>query len=197
MTDSVDILVTLCAFGAILFFLKHPYFNTKKSKPISQTIIWINAIHSILTSTYGGNVRMYGGEPRTDKSKEAWRKSLEYWWGITNRDELFNMIESLVETRASKNVAAWDYSRAFSLLSMGYIAQYITRDEALDNALRIAKRVQPLYRSWDDFFEGYFKGYERWSGESGAKRREIYQNLKDEKNSIFNTPWNLKLKKDW
>ena len=64
-------------------------------------------------------------------------------------------------------------------------------------SLELAKKVQPFYHSWDEFFEGYFKGYEQWSEKSSELRRKTYQLIKNYDNSPYNLPWNLELKKDW
>ena len=105
--------------------------------------------------------------------------------------------KELDETNSPKETAAWDYSRAFGLLSAGYLAEYLTREQALNMSLELAKKVQPLYHSWDEFFEGYFKGYEEWSEKSSELRRKTYQLIKNYDNSPYNLPWNLELKKDW
>ena len=180
------------AFSLILTF-----FIAACSQEKSDTVRWFNATHAILTATNQGDVEIYGGEKPSAGAKQTYRNMLKEWWDITNKEQLVETIITLAETNSPKDVAAWDYSRAFGLLSAGYLAEYLTREQALNMSLELAKKVQPLYHSWDEFFEGYFKGYEQWSEKSSELRRKTYQLIKNYDNSPYNLPWNLELKKDW
>lgn len=182
----------VATFTVLLAFLV-----TACSEEKSDTVRWINATHGVLIATNQGDINIYGGEKLSEETKKAFAESLNTWWDITNKDQLIETVIELAETKAPKELAAWDYSRAFSLLSQGYLAGYITREQALEMSFLIAEKIQPLYHSWDDFFEGYFKGYELWSENNSEIRRQNYQLLKSYENSPYNLPWNLELKKDW
>lgn len=187
----------LSKWVAATFTVLLAFFITACSEEKSDTVRWINATHGVLTATNQRNINIYGGEKPSSEAKHVYTESLNTWWDITNKDQLIETVIELAETKAPQDIAAWDYSRAFSLLSQGYIAGYITREQALEMSFLIAEKIQPLYHSWDDFFEGYFKGYEMWSGNSSEIRRQSYQLLKNYENSPYNLPWNLELKKDW
>ncbi|MCX4306432.1 MAG: DUF1266 domain-containing protein [Acetatifactor sp.] len=104
---------------------------------------------------------------------------------------------SLYEQCGEDTAAAWDYSRAMWLLSYYYLADYYTKEEALDQSLALAQTVQTTFDSWDSFMESYFAGYEYWSEESSDERREIYENLKTSSDNPFALDWNTPLEKTW
>lgn len=94
-------------------------------------------------------------------------------------------------------IAAWDYSRAMSLLGYYYLAGYYTEEEALDKAFEVAQTIQGTFDSWDGFMESYFEGYEYWAGESSDERRGIYEEIKTASDNPYSIDWNLTLEKSW
>lgn len=101
------------------------------------------------------------------------------------------------ETYGEKTIAAWDYSRAMSVLSYYYIAGYYTETEALDLSLEVAKEIQSTFDSWDAYMESYMIGYEYWAEESSAERRDIYEELQAAEDNPYAIDWNLTLEKSW
>ena len=53
-----------------------------------------------------------------------------------------------------------------NFLGYYYIAGYYGKEEALDLSLEFARKIQPLYNSWDELMDSYLRGYEFWSEES-------------------------------
>lgn len=94
-------------------------------------------------------------------------------------------------------IAAWDYSRAMSLLGNYYLAGYYTEEEALDKSLEVANTIQATFDSWDNFMESYFVGYEYWAGDSSDERREIYDGIKTASDSPYSLDWGMTLEKSW
>ncbi len=90
-------------------------------------------------------------------------------------------------------IAGWDYSRALSLLSSGYLS----KEDALNRSLDIARRVQKEFDSWDNFMASYFTGYEYWSDDEGGQRQRVYMALKGKPDSLYKLPWQLELKRAW
>ena len=84
-----------------------------------------------------------------------------------------------------------------SLCGFYYQAGYYTETEALDKSLEIAKTIQGLYGSWDEFMESYFLGYEWWSEEGSDERRAIYEDLKAADNSMYGLDFGMTLEKTW
>ena len=104
---------------------------------------------------------------------------------------------NLYEEQGENAIAAWDYSRAMSLLGYYFLAGYYTEAEALDKSLEVATTIQGAGGSWDEFMEGYFKGYEWWSAESSDERRALYEELKAADDNPYAIDWNLSLEKSW
>lgn len=103
----------------------------------------------------------------------------------------------LYEQYGENAIDAWDYCRALSLAAFYYHAGYYTEQEALDKSLEIAQTMQPLYSSWDEAMDSYLRGYEYWAEESSDERRAIYEELKQEENSLYHVDWNLTFEKTW
>ena len=104
---------------------------------------------------------------------------------------------NLYEDQGETAIAAWDYSRAMSFLGFFYIAGYYTQEEALDESLEIAEKIQGAWDSWDAFMVSYFVGSEWSSEESSSDLQEIYNELKEEEDSLFGLEWNLEFEKNW
>ncbi len=94
-------------------------------------------------------------------------------------------------------IDAWDYCRAMNLCSFYYIADYYTKEEALDKSLEIAKEMQPLFDSWDDLVDSYLRGYEFWMEESSDDRRDVYEDLLDADDNPYAVDYHTDLTKDW
>ena len=101
-------------------------------------------------------------------------------------------------------IAGWDLSRAMSLMGWGYLAGYYTYEEAMDQSLETARRIQQTFGSWDDFFNSYFYGYSYWSEEAlddassqAYARHALYEELKSDPAGVFRVDWNAALDKEW
>ena len=62
----------------------------------AERILWINGTHAVLTLVNGQDVATYGGERPSSALERAQRTSLEQWWGITNKEDLDEMVDDLV-----------------------------------------------------------------------------------------------------
>lgn len=97
-----------------------------------------------------------------------------------------------------KSISAWDYSRYVSLCGWGYVAGYITEDEAWRRIMPAAKLMQTTFTSWDELGENYIVGREFWSLEqtnaNGARMRSSFQSLlTDPRSPWVRLPWDLDL----
>ena len=77
------------------------------------------------------------------------------------------------------------------------ISGYYTREEALDKALETAEKIQGSWDSWDAFMASYFVGSEWSSEEDSSDLQEIYNELKEEEDSLYGLDWNLEFEKNW
>lgn len=116
----------------------------------------------------------------------------------------FLCLYDAVETYGENAILAWDLERAIQLLGMCYLLDLYTYEEAMDQSLEIAERLQSIYTSWDDMMESYFYGFQYWNEDNPEdksseyyKRRKLYEELKAQEDSPYNLPWNLEFQKDW
>lgn len=108
------------------------------------------------------------------------------------------------KTYGDNAIAAWDLSRALMLLGDYYVIGYYTYEEAMDQSLEIAKKLQLMYSSWDDFVQSYMYGFDYWSKSDPTDpsseftyRACLYHQLKAMKDGPYQIDWNLELKKEW
>lgn len=206
--DSIIWVVIAVIVGGMLGFgwiIAKAVLNKQMfAKPDPDVIRWFNATHGILTTINNKNMQIYSGIAHTNKFRRIERIGLLEYWDIKDRASMDETVNWLMDAghRAEyqgepKEVAAWDYSRAMSVLSSCYLAGYIEREEALNRSLEIAKIIQSEYISWDAFMESYFKGFALWSQDSDEFRRKVYTTMKQKPNSPYSLPWNLELKKVW
>lgn len=95
------------------------------------------------------------------------------------------------------SIDAWDYCRAVAMLQWCIYVGYYTEDEALEQAFAIAEVVQKQYKSWDEYMESYFRGYEFVYHKSSNERRELLAELKSGADNPFDVDWNTPLVKSW
>lgn len=84
-----------------------------------------------------------------------------------------------------KGIYAWDWFRMGHLCRWGYMAGYITAEEAYELFEPVAELLRETYSSWDEASENYLDGYAYWarvdvsSGPNEFSRRQtIYEELK-------------------
>lgn len=111
---------------------------------------------------------------------------------------------ALYKEKGDHAIDAWDYCRALQLLGWYYLADFYTKEEALDKSLEIAKLLQAQYGSWEELCESYLAGYNYWMEDdpsdpdsATADRRSVYDQLKSQKNSPYSLDFNTALEKTW
>ena len=125
--------------------------------------------------------------------------------GLPKNDKVyFILLFDSYEKYGENAIAAWDLCRAVQLLGFYYIAGYYTYEESLDKSLEIAKEIQATYPSWEDMCKSYLYGYQYWNDDdindnesASYKRAQVYEKVKNMKNSPYNLKWNTELKKEW
>lgn len=90
-----------------------------------------------------------------------------------------------------KSIAAWDYDRYVSLCGWGYIAGYLSEEEAWQKIMPAARLLQKTFDSWKDLGNNHVVGREFWSWkhtqERGNLTRQCYEKLQTDSSS----PWVL------
>ena len=69
----------------------------------------------------------------------------------------------LAEKWGDKGILAWDLSRMSNLAQWGYMAGYLTYEEALELARPAAELASATFSSWEEFYENYLEGYAWWA----------------------------------
>ncbi len=116
-----------------------------------------------------------------------------------SEDEAKGFVDSyaMYEQYGANAIDGWDYCRAMSLMSMYYLADYYTEQEALDKSLEIAQIIQKTFGSWDEMMDSYLRGYEYWAEESSDERRGIYEEIKAASDSPYQLDFKMSLEKTW
>lgn len=101
-------------------------------------------------------------------------------------------------------ILAWDLCRLNQVASWCYVAGYYTLDESLEIQYQNALLMQNSFSSWDDMMESYLYGFQYWNGDSGdstlsdtAKRRNIYNSLKELAGGPYKNEFAKELQRSW
>lgn len=78
----------------------------------------------------------------------------QYMWPYT---------KYLAEKWGDKGILAWDLSRISNLAQWGYMAGYLTYEEALEQVRPAAELACATFSSWEEFYENYLEGYAWWA----------------------------------
>ena len=62
-------------------------------------------------------------------------------------------------------ISAWDFGRYISVCRMGYMAGWLTEDEAWARIMPVARMLQASFSSWSDYAFDYVMGREFWQPE--------------------------------
>ncbi len=190
---------------AVLFAVAMIAMPDLFAKTDHEVLRWFNAAHAVLLNINSKNFNIYAGWLPNAKNKQIEINSLSKYWDIEDRNTLLTTVDWLVkeghnakyERNHTDDIVAWDLSRALSIIASGYVAGYVSKPEALDYSLPIAKFAQEKFKSWDDFMASYLRGFEYWSGNSAKPRWEIYERLRKLPKGPYSLDWNLNLSKVW
>ena len=98
----------------------------------------------------------------------------------------------------SKGLLGWDYARYVSLCRWGYVAGYLSEDEAWPRIMKAARVLQQTFGSWRDLGENYLIGREFWSPSQTATNGHLYEEtfqrlLSDPQSPWIRLPWKTPL----
>ncbi|MDR3315867.1 MAG: DUF1266 domain-containing protein, partial [Coriobacteriales bacterium] len=117
-----------------------------------------------------------------------------------NPDSLSDNAKRELGWSSSNEAIAWDLGRMMWIAAQGYLADYLSYEEAIDCCTKAGKRLQELFGSWDEMFANYMQGYVYWSGDNpndedseSHQRLDIYQWLKAQARSPYQIDWRLDL----
>jgi hypothetical protein len=99
----------------------------------------------------------------------------------------------------SRTILAWDLGRNIALCRWGYDAGFLTEQEAWTKIMYYAKKIQPLYQSWEEYGFDYYMGRVFWASGFGEdinyllETDPIYRKLTGESGYWHNLEWNIDL----
>ncbi|TAN36992.1 MAG: DUF1266 domain-containing protein [Verrucomicrobia bacterium] len=82
---------------------------------------------------------------------------------------------------ANKSLTAWDFDRYVALCGWGYLAGYLSEEEAWQHIMPAARLLQQTFCSWEDLGKNHVVGREFWSWQQtqvrGKLTRQCYTKL--------------------
>ena len=100
------------------------------------------------------------------------------------------VVEKHYRKLGKKSLMGWDYGRYVWLCRSGYVAGYLTEEEAWERIIYAARTLQGSFDSWKDLGENYLIGREFWSlnqtKESERLFRDAYFRLLNDPASVWN-----------
>lgn len=174
------------------------FFKTNKvnTAPENDTEKWILGTYAMWSTYYDGDWKYIAGCKKINiRSRSSMRTMLLRDWAVSDKKELFDMVNHLMQF-FDIDTEAWDLCRACQILGMGFIADYITREEMVQHSLLVCHEMQKLFGSWDELYESYLKGFRDWKNDSGdgaeeaiRAREDICRKLKEAPDGPFTMPW--------
>lgn len=102
--------------------------------------------------------------------------------------------DGLIETEQPiPNTAIWDYARIINLCRFGLDCGYLEEEEVSSIILYVAKKIKPLYNSWEELGTAYVFSRCIWNGLTGYQENtEGLKTLLSDANSPWVTlDWNM------
>jgi hypothetical protein len=176
--------------------------------PENPTEKWITASVAVGTVYSGGDWHYFGGCKEVTAQKQAEAKQiLQNEWSVKDKESLMEMAEWLTSFYESERcnssdakTGGWDLCRGCEVLTLGYIAGYLTKGEMVFSSVKICQTMQYWYHSWKELFDSYIEGYHDWRGNQGgnihgdvAQREQAYAKLMQEKDNPSEISWGMKL----
>jgi hypothetical protein len=93
-----------------------------------------------------------------------------------------------------RGLTAWDQVRLIAVAGWGYLAGFISEQEAWDFVTPAAKTLQRTYKSWNELGQAYYLGTVWWNEEAGSGCKRIVDQLLGSPTSLWRLiPWSLDL----
>lgn len=167
------------------------WWNTRNREELLQTLEWIED---------GGHRRQFDAMARelSAASPEQLERIRQQ---VANDPSASNKVEIVLRYKdkyGAKSITGWDFSRYVSLCGWGYIAGYLTEDEAWGRIMPAARLLQKTFTSWEDLGMNHVVGREFWSLKqtkvNGARTRQCFEKLKADPASPWRClDWNMSL----
>lgn len=190
----------------IKFFTGYPARKSQFSAPVRRELgeVWsiynredlLGQIESLTKYGHNSEFLKYVGFINSMTKKE-YEQLLKEAKGMGIDEYMFPLTKELAEKWEGRGIMAWDLFRVANLVQWGYMAGYLTYNEALAAAEPAAKKLQQNFSSWEEAYDNYVDGHIWWSRtdvrnlkyEEWGRRPECKEMIKEYKelfdNSLF------------
>jgi hypothetical protein len=165
----------------------------------------MNGTYAILTTLTRRAPRFdqLGGTPKTPESTTITRTILANSWDIQNPEKLRSTLAWLRkeghragrppspnDNLGPRGLLAWDLVRVIAVAGWGYVADYISEDEAWSHIGPAAVQLRQAYQSWEDLQQAYVNGAFAWDASAGPDCQQKYQQIMADPSSPWRAvPW--------
>jgi len=145
---------------------------------------FLEALDNLHTDGHGASYRTVGATlaAMNDTDFEAWKAA------TPEKKEKARLIRTQYLKWKKKTGIAWDLCRYANLVNMGYVAGYLSEDEAWEKLLMAARETQASFDSWQEMSDNFLDGREIWDGKRDPFFEACSQLLLDAREA--NSPWN-------
>ena len=110
----------------------------------TPSVLWLNGTHAVLTKVNYGDVYLFGGMALNNRNRQMTLIALDRWWGVTDKAEMDEMIDLLVNGR--HNTAFLEEIEETNII-------YMNKSE-FDEALKeVTDRLDVIY--YQNMFDAY------------------------------------------
>ena len=115
--------------------------------------------------------------------------------GDSERSNSVEVVRTYKDAFGRKSIIAWDFDRYVALCGWGYLAEYLTEEEAWRRIMPVARMLQKTFSSWEDLGRNHVAGREFWSLRQTQRRGELTRQCYKKLLTDPSSPW-VKLKWD-
>ncbi len=158
------------------------WWNTHNRKELLETLEWIED---------GGHRKVFDEMAYVLSAASPEQLAL-IRTQVADNPSASNKVEIVMrykDTFGKKSITAWDYSRYVALCGWGYIAGYLTKDEAWARIMPAARLLQKTFTSWEDLGTNHVVGREFWSLRQTQKNGDLTRRCFDKLKTDPSSPW--------
>jgi hypothetical protein len=172
-------------------FLVVTGWDIKNQADLLDSLTWVD------NGGHRKDFKRWGQKVRTLTDEEYRKLLVEHRTDV----EILNRIKvaaQYYDALGDKGLFGWDYSRYICLCRWGYMAGYLSEEQAWKKIMPVAKLIQSKFDSWQDLGQNYLIGRQFWSYEEtkiwGYQYEDACLRLLDMPSSPWNKlPWDMDL----
>lgn len=185
--------------GLFGLFGKKENEDPSVSLPMTEKEKFVVGTYALWSEYCGGSAQYIGGYVKNRSNASMVRGVLNRDWMVNNKDSGVDMVNYILdhagEDEAAQKKLAFDCASACNMCGRMYIGGYLTREEAMELALKAAREIQKHYNSWEEYYQAYIEGTTSGSNvqDSIAKFQPILEKVRGMADGPFSVDWNTAL----